>query len=75
MSILLSEDGPVQYRLASTLDGLYTPYALRVPAGPGPHPFVFLAYGNGGGGACCRLLVPASGGSSSRAPRTVRRPS
>ncbi|HST67463.1 MAG TPA: hypothetical protein VLM05_19980 [Mycobacteriales bacterium] len=50
MSILLSQDGPVQYRLASTLDGLYTPYALRVPDKPGPHPFVFLAYGNGGGG-------------------------
>jgi hypothetical protein len=43
-------DRPVQYRLASTLDGLYTPYALRTPAGPGPFPFVFLAYGNGGGG-------------------------
>ena len=50
MSILLATDGPVEYRLASTLDGLYTPYALRVPDGPGPHPFVFLAYGNGGGG-------------------------
>ena len=43
-------DRPVQYRLASTLDGLYTPYALRTPAGPGPFAFVFLAYGNGGGG-------------------------
>jgi dienelactone hydrolase len=43
-------DRPVQYRLASTLDGLYTPYALRRPAGDGPFPFVFLAYGNGGGG-------------------------
>jgi hypothetical protein len=41
---------PVQYRLASTMDGLYAPYALRLPAGAGPHPFVFLAYGNGGGG-------------------------
>ena len=50
MSLLLAEEGPVQYRLASTVDGLYTPYALRLPAGPGPHPFVFLAYGNGGGG-------------------------
>ena len=50
MSLLLAEDGPVQYRLASTLDGLYTPYALRLPDGPGPFPFVFLAYGNGGGG-------------------------
>jgi hypothetical protein len=50
VSVLLSEDGPVQYRLAPTMDGLYTPYALRLPAGIGPHPFVFLAYGNGGGG-------------------------
>jgi hypothetical protein len=32
------------------MDGLYTPYALRLPDGAGPHPFVFLAYGNGGGG-------------------------
>jgi hypothetical protein len=32
------------------MDGLYTPYALQWPAGDGPHPFVFLAYGNGGGG-------------------------
>jgi dipeptidyl aminopeptidase/acylaminoacyl peptidase len=43
-------DRPVQYRLAPTMDGLYAPYALRLPAGDGPHPFVFLAYGNGGGG-------------------------
>ena len=50
MSLLLAEEGPVQYRLAPTMDGLYTPYALRWPAGDGPHPFVFLAYGNGGGG-------------------------
>ena len=42
--------GRSQYRLASTMDGLYTPYALQRPAGDGPHPFVFLAYGNGGGG-------------------------
>jgi hypothetical protein len=48
--VLLSVDGPVEYRLASTVDGLYTPYALRRPGGAGPHPFVFLAYGNGGGG-------------------------
>ena len=41
---------PVRYLVAETLDGLYTPYALRVPQGPGPHPFVLLAYGNGGGG-------------------------
>jgi hypothetical protein len=50
VSLLLGEEGPVQYRLASTMDGLYTPYALRLPPGPGRHPFVFLAYGNGGGG-------------------------
>jgi hypothetical protein len=48
--VLLYEDGPVEYRLAATMDGLYTPYALRRPDGAGPHPFVFLAYGNGGGG-------------------------
>ncbi len=48
--MLLAEEGPVQYRLASTMGGLYTPYALQRPAGDGPHPFVFLAYGNGGGG-------------------------
>jgi len=48
--MLLGTEGRVQYRLASTMDGLYAPYALRLPAGPGPHPFVFLAYGNGGGG-------------------------
>ncbi len=50
MSVLLHEEGGVQYRLAATMDGLYTPYALQMPAGRGPHPFVFLAYGNGGGG-------------------------
>ena len=31
--MIVAEDGPVQYRLASTLDGLYTPYALRRPEG------------------------------------------
>ncbi len=41
---------PAHYFLAETLDGLYTPYALRLPDGVGPHPFVFIAYGNGGGG-------------------------
>src|SRR5262245_8990096 len=41
---------PVEFVLAETLDGLYTPYALRVPEGSGPYPFVFVAYGNGGGG-------------------------
>jgi dienelactone hydrolase len=43
-------DRPAHYFLAETLDGLYTPYALRLPDGPGPHPFVLVAYGNGGGG-------------------------
>lgn len=43
-------DDQVHYFLAPTRDGLYTPYAMRLPDGPGPHPFVFLAYGNGGGG-------------------------
>jgi hypothetical protein len=41
---------PAHYLLAETLDGLYTPYALRLPSGDGPHPFVLIAYGNGGGG-------------------------
>lgn len=42
---------PVSYHLARTWDGLYVPYALRVPSGDGTgFPFVFLAYGNGGGG-------------------------
>ena len=43
-------DRPANVYLASTLDGLYTPYALRTPDDQGEHPFVFLAYGNGGGG-------------------------
>ncbi|GIE97491.1 alpha/beta hydrolase family protein [Paractinoplanes rishiriensis] len=43
-------DELADYLLAETLDGLYTPYALRLPPGTGPHPFVFIAYGNGGGG-------------------------
>jgi dienelactone hydrolase len=43
-------DRPAHYFLAETLDGLYTPYALRLPDGHGPHPFVLIAYGNGGGG-------------------------
>lgn len=43
-------DRPVSYFLAKTMDGLYTPYALRTPADEGTFPFVFLAYGNGGGG-------------------------
>ncbi len=52
---VLVEDLPgsgrrAQYYLAETLDGLYVPYALRLPDGAGPHPFVYVAYGNGGGG-------------------------
>lgn len=47
---LAGSDSPAHYLLAETMDGLYTPYALRLPAGDGPHPFVFVAYGNGGGG-------------------------
>ena len=43
-------DKLARYYLADTLDGIYTPYALRVPDGAGPHPYVFIAYGNGGGG-------------------------
>lgn len=47
---LEGSDSPVHYVLAETLDGLYVPYALRLPPGDGPHPFVLVAYGNGGGG-------------------------
>ena len=47
---LPGSERPAQYFLAETLDGLYVPYALRLPGGDGPHPFVFVAYGNGGGG-------------------------
>jgi dienelactone hydrolase len=50
VSLLLAAEDGVEYRLAATMDGLYTPYALSRPAGDGPFPFVFLAYGNGGGG-------------------------
>jgi dienelactone hydrolase len=47
---LPGSDRPAHYFLAETLDGLYVPYALRLPDGAGPHPFVYVAYGNGGGG-------------------------
>ena len=47
---LPGSDRPAHYFLAETLDGLYTPYARRLPDGHGPHPFVLIAYGNGGGG-------------------------
>ena len=48
--ILPGSDRPVEYFLAETLDGIYTPYALRTPADEGTFPFIFLSYGNGGGG-------------------------
>jgi hypothetical protein len=31
-------------------DGLYAPVGARTPEGPGPHPMILLASGNGGGG-------------------------
>jgi dipeptidyl aminopeptidase/acylaminoacyl peptidase len=43
-------DNPVELRYIETWDGLYAPIGLRLPAGPGPHPLVLLASGNGGGG-------------------------
>lgn len=43
-------DIPVELRYLETWDGLYAPIGLRLPAGPGPHPLVLLASGNGGGG-------------------------
>lgn len=43
-------DIPVELRYIETWDGLYAPIGLRLPAGPGPHPLVLLASGNGGGG-------------------------
>jgi dipeptidyl aminopeptidase/acylaminoacyl peptidase len=43
-------DIPVELKYIETWDGLYAPIGLRLPAGPGPHPWVLLASGNGGGG-------------------------
>jgi dienelactone hydrolase len=43
-------DIPVKLMYVETMDGLYTPIGLRVPAGDGPFPIVLLAAGNGGGG-------------------------
>jgi dienelactone hydrolase len=40
----------VELRLVPTWDGLYTPIAVCLPPGEGPHAVVVLAYGNGGGG-------------------------
>lgn len=43
-------DIPVHYAYVETIDGLYTPIAIRKPAGAGPFPMVLFASGNGGGG-------------------------
>lgn len=43
-------DHPVHLMYVETWDGLYAPIGLRLPDGPGPHPVVLLASGNGGGG-------------------------
>jgi dipeptidyl aminopeptidase/acylaminoacyl peptidase len=43
-------DIPVELSYIETWDGLYAPIGLRLPEGPGPHPLVLLASGNGGGG-------------------------
>ncbi len=43
-------DIPVELKYLETWDGLYAPIGLRLPQGPGPHPLVLLASGNGGGG-------------------------
>lgn len=44
------DPGAIEYAYAETWDGLYAPIALLRPDGPGPHPVVVLASGNGGGG-------------------------
>lgn len=41
---------PVRLMLLETIDGLYAPIGLRMPAGHGPFPLVLFASGNGGGG-------------------------
>jgi dienelactone hydrolase len=41
---------PVDLMYIETWDGLYAPLGLRLPVGPGPHPLILLASGNGGGG-------------------------
>jgi len=43
-------DIPVHYAYIETIDGLYTPIAIRKPDGAGPFPIVLFASGNGGGG-------------------------
>jgi dienelactone hydrolase len=42
---------PMQLHMVETVDGLYAPIGLRLPAGDGPFPLVLFASGNGGGGA------------------------
>ena len=41
---------PVRLMYVETIDGLYAPIGLRLPAGNGPFPLVLFASGNGGGG-------------------------
>jgi len=41
---------PVHLMYVETIDGLYAPIGLRMPAGPGPFPLILFASGNGGGG-------------------------
>jgi dienelactone hydrolase len=41
---------PVHLMSVETIDGLYAPIGLRMPAGQGPFPLVLFASGNGGGG-------------------------
>jgi dienelactone hydrolase len=41
---------PVHLMYVETVDGLYAPIGLRMPAGEGPFPLVLFASGNGGGG-------------------------
>jgi len=50
VEMVAGSDVPVELRYIETWDGLYAPIGLRLPTGPGPHPLVLLASGNGGGG-------------------------
>ena len=43
-------ESPVRLIQVETIDGLYAPIGLRMPAGQGPFPLVLFASGNGGGG-------------------------
>jgi dienelactone hydrolase len=47
---VVGSDIPVELEYLETWDGLYAPIGLRLPQGPGPHPLILLASGNGGGG-------------------------